>query len=97
ALQQVTSTKDALNGDAKLAEAKAAARQNLGTLNHITNAQRTDLEGQINQATTVDGVNTVKTNANTLDGAMNSLQGSINDKDATLRNQNYLDADESKR
>ncbi|MFH6264628.1 hyperosmolarity resistance protein Ebh [Staphylococcus aureus] len=97
ALQQVTSTKDALNGDAKLAEAKAAARQNLGTLNHITNAQRTALEGQINQATTVDGVNTVKTNANTLDGAMNSLQGSINDKDATLRNQNYLDADESKR
>ncbi len=97
ALQQVTSTKDALNGDAKLAEAKAVAKQNLGTLNHITNAQRTDLEGQINQATTVDGVNTVKTNANTLDGAMNSLQGSINDKDATLRNQNYLDADESKR
>ncbi|CAA4032220.1 cell wall associated fibronectin-binding protein [Staphylococcus aureus] len=86
-----------MNGDAKLAEAKAAAKQNLGTLNHITNAQRTDLEGQINQATTVDGVNTVKTNANTLDGAMNSLQGSINDKDATLRNQNYLDADESKR
>lgn len=97
ALQQVTSTKDALNGDAKLAEAKAAAKQNLGTLNHITNAQRTALEGQINQATTVDGVNTVKTNANTLDGAMNSLQGSINDKDATLRNQNYLDADEAKR
>lgn len=97
ALQQVTSTKDALNGDAKLAEAKAAAKQNLGTLNHITNAQRTALEGQINQATTVDGVNTVKTNANTLDGAMNSLQGAINDKDATLRNQNYLDADESKR
>mgnify|MGYP002718546207 CR=1 FL=1 len=97
ALQQVTSTKDALNGDAKLSEAKAAAKQNLGTLNHITNAQRTALEGQINQATTVDGVNTVKTNANTLDGAMNSLQGSINDKDATLRNQNYLDADESKR
>ncbi|MGT0202076.1 FIVAR domain-containing protein [Staphylococcus aureus] len=24
-------------------------------------------------------------------------EGSINDKDATLRNQNYLDADESKR
>lgn len=67
ALQQVTSTKDALNGDAKLAEAKAAAKQNLSTLNHITNAQRTALEGQINQATTVDGVNTVKTNANTLD------------------------------
>lgn len=94
---QVTSTKNALNGDAKLAEAKAAVKQNLGTLNHITNAQRTALEGQINQATTVEGVNTVKTNANTLDSAMNSLQGSINDKDATLRNQNYLDADESKR
>lgn len=97
ALQQVTSTKDALNGDAKLTEAKAAAKQNLGTLNHITNTQRTALEGQINHATTVDDVNTVKTNANALDGAMNRLQSSISDKDATLRNQNYLDADESKR
>ena len=47
--QQVTSTKDALNGDAKLSEAKAAAKQNLGTLNHITNAQTYCVEGQINR------------------------------------------------
>ena len=32
ALQQVTSTKDALNGDAKLAEAKAAAKTKLKAL-----------------------------------------------------------------
>ena len=39
---------------------KRQLEKNLSTLNHITNAQRTALEGQINQATTVDGVNTVK-------------------------------------
>ncbi|WP_337234407.1 hypothetical protein, partial [Staphylococcus epidermidis] len=35
ALQNVNSTKTALNGDAKLNEAKAAAKQTLGTLTHI--------------------------------------------------------------
>ncbi len=97
ALQQVTSTKDALNGDAKLSEAKAAAKQNLGTLNHITNAQRTALDNEITQATNVEGVNTVKAKAQQLDGAMGQLETSIRDKDTTLQSQNYQDADDAKR
>ncbi|HGL3550654.1 TPA: hyperosmolarity resistance protein Ebh, partial [Staphylococcus aureus] len=97
ALQQVTSTKDALNGDAKLNEAKAAAKQTLGTLTHINNAQRTALDNEITQATNVEGVNTVKAKAQQLDGAMGQLETSIRDKDTTLQSQNYQDADDAKR
>ncbi|HIA6710610.1 TPA: DUF1542 domain-containing protein, partial [Staphylococcus aureus] len=97
ALQNVNSTKTALNGDAKLNEAKAAAKQTLGTLTHINNAQRTALDNEITQATNVEGVNTVKAKAQQLDGVMGQLETSIRDKDTTLQSQNYQDADEAKR
>ncbi|CAA3862844.1 cell wall associated fibronectin-binding protein [Staphylococcus aureus] len=97
ALQNVNSTKTALNGDAKLNEAKAAAKQTLGTLTHINNAQRTALDNEITQATNVEGVNTVKAKAQQLDGAMGQLETSIRDKATTLQSQNYQDADDAKR
>ncbi|EGS81877.1 putative CRISPR-associated protein Csc2 [Staphylococcus aureus subsp. aureus 21235] len=97
ALQNVNSTKTALNGDAKLNEAKAAAKQTLGTLTHINNSQRTALDNEITQATNVEGVNTVKAKAQQLDGAMGQLETSIRDKDTTLQSQNYQDADDAKR
>ncbi len=97
ALQNVNSTKTALNGDAKLNEAKAAAKQMLGTLTHINNAQRNALDNEITQATNVEGVNTVKAKAQQLDGAMGQLETSIRDKDTTLQSQNYQDADDAKR
>ncbi|SGU04823.1 extracellular matrix binding protein [Staphylococcus aureus] len=97
ALQNVNSTKTALNGDAKLNEAKAAAKQTLGTLTHINNAQRNALDNEITQATNVEGVNTVKAKAQQLDGAMGQLETSIRDKDTTLQSQNYQDADDAKR
>ncbi len=97
ALQNVNSTKTALNGDAKLNEAKAAAKQTLGTLTHINNAQRTALDNEITQATNVEGVNTVKVKAQQLDGAMGQLETSIRDKDTTLQSQNYQDAADAKR
>lgn len=97
ALQNVNSTKTALNGDAKLNEAKVAAKQTLGTLTHINNAQRNALDNEITQATNVDGVNTVKAKAQQLDGAMGQLETSIRDKDTTLQSQNYQDADDAKR
>ncbi len=86
-----------MNGDAKLNEAKAAAKQTLGTLTHINNAQRTALDNEITQATNVEGVNTVKAKAQQLDGAMGQLETSIRDKDTTLQSQNYQDADDAKR
>ncbi|SQE61379.1 Putative Staphylococcal surface anchored protein [Staphylococcus aureus] len=97
ALQRVNNAKDALNGDAKLIAAQNAAKQHLGTLTHITTAQRNDLTNQISQATNLAGVESVKQNANSLDGAMGNLQTAINDKSGTLASQNFLDADEQKR
>ncbi|SUL68887.1 Erythrocyte membrane binding protein [Staphylococcus aureus] len=89
--------KNALNGDAKLIAAQNAAKQHLGTLTHITTAQRNDLTNQISQATNLAGVESVKQSANSLDGAMGNLQTAINDKSGTLASQNFLDADEQKR
>ncbi|WP_103144054.1 hyperosmolarity resistance protein Ebh [Staphylococcus aureus] len=97
ALQRVNNAKDALNGDAKLIAAQNAAKQHLGTLTHITTAQRNDLTNQISQATNLAGVESVKQSANSLDGAMGNLQTAINDKSGTLASQNFLDADEQKR
>ncbi|HAZ5223933.1 TPA: hypothetical protein J8C25_002852, partial [Staphylococcus aureus] len=94
ALQRVNTAKDALNGDAKLIAAQNAAKQHLGTLTHITTAQRNDLTNQISQATNLAGVESVKQSANSLDGAMGNLQTAINDKSGTLASQNFLDADE---
>ena len=93
----MNSTKTALNGDDKLNEAKVAAKQTLGTLTHINNAQRTALDNEITQATNVEGVNTVKDKAQQLDSAMGQLETSIRDKDTTLQSQNYQDADDAKR
>ncbi|MDF4062527.1 hyperosmolarity resistance protein Ebh [Staphylococcus aureus] len=97
ALQRVNTAKNALNGDAKLIAAQNAAKQHLGTLTHITTAQRNDLTNQISQATNLAGVESVKQSANSLDGAMGNLQTAINDKSGTLASQNFLDADEQKR
>ncbi len=77
ALQRVNTAKDAFNGDAKLIAAQNAAKQHLGTLTHITTAQRNDLTNQISQATNLAGVRSVKQSANSLDGAMGNLQTAI--------------------
>ena len=47
------------------------------------------------QAQNVAGVDTVKSSANTLNGAMGTLRNSIQDNTATKNGQNYLDATES--
>ncbi len=43
-------------------------------MTHLTTAQKTNLTNQINSGTTVAGVHTVQSNANTLDQAMNTLR-----------------------
>lgn len=80
ALNQVTTAKNALNGDANVRQAKSDAKANLGTLTHLNNAQKQDLTSQIEGATTVNGVNSVKTKAQDLDGAMQRLETAIANK-----------------
>ena len=97
ALNQVTTAKNALNGDANVRQAKSDAKANLGTLTHLNNAQKQDLTSQIEGATTVNGVNGVKTKAQDLDGAMQRLESAIANKDQTRASENYIDADPTKK
>ncbi|WP_415918579.1 DUF1542 domain-containing protein [Staphylococcus warneri] len=97
ALNQVTSTKDALNGDTNVQNAKNDANTNLDTLDHLNNAQTNTLRNQINHAATVAEVNEVKNKAQALNQAMSQLQQAIANKDQTLASQNYLDADSDKK
>ncbi|WP_424842390.1 hyperosmolarity resistance protein Ebh [Staphylococcus pasteuri] len=94
---KVSTAKDNLNGDAKVREAKADALNNLGTLNLLNDAQKAHLTNEINSASTVDGVNQVKTTAQNLNSAMQQLQQAIANKDETLNSQNYLDANTDKK
>ncbi|MEJ7425520.1 hypothetical protein, partial [Staphylococcus warneri] len=74
ALQRITNAQNELNGDHKINDAKTAAIQHLGTLNHLTTAQHNALENDINQATNLAGVEQVKLNADALNTSMGQLQ-----------------------
>ncbi|WP_180372055.1 GA module-containing protein, partial [Staphylococcus argenteus] len=76
ALQHVNTAKSALNGDARLNEAKNTAKQQLATMSHLTDAQKSNLTSQIERGTTVAGVQGIQANAGTLDQAMNQLRQS---------------------
>lgn len=95
ALSQVTNAKGALNGNHNLEQAKSNANTTINGLQHLTTAQKDKLKQQVQQAQNVAGVDTVKSSANTLNGAMGTLRNSIQDNAATKNGQNYLDATES--
>ncbi len=65
-MNQVNSAKNNLDGTRLLDEAKQTAKQQLNNMTHLTTAQKTNLTNQINSGTTVAGVHTVQSNANTL-------------------------------
>lgn len=96
AMNQVNSAKNNLDGTRLLDQAKQAAKQQLNNMTHLTPAQKTNLTNQINSGTTVAGVHTVQSNANTLDQAMNTLRQSIANKDATKASEDYVDANHDK-
>ncbi len=92
ALSQVANAKGALNGNHNLEQAKSNANTTINGLQHLTTAQKDKLKQQVQQAQNVAGVDTVKSSANTLNGAMGTLRNSIQDNTATKNGQNYLDA-----
>lgn len=94
ALSQVANAKGALNGNHNLEQAKSNANTTINGLQHLTTAQKDKLKQQVQQAQNVAGVDTVKSSANTLNGAMGTLRNSIQDNTATKNGQNYLDATE---
>ncbi|MGO4092526.1 hypothetical protein AB2980_20860, partial [Staphylococcus aureus] len=60
---QVSTTKNALNGNENLEAAKQQASQSLGSLDNLNNAQKQTVTDQINGAHTVDEANQIKQNA----------------------------------
>ncbi len=97
ALSTVTTTKQALNGDRKVTDAKNNANQTLSTLDNLNNAQKGAVTGNINQAHTVAEVTQAIQTAQELNTAMGNLKNSLNDKDTTLGSQNFADADSEKK
>lgn len=97
ATSAVTTNKNALNGDEKLAQSKTDAARAIDALSHLNNAQKADVKSKINAASNIAGVNTVKQQGTDLNTAMGNLQGAINDEQTTLNSQNYQDATPSKK
>ncbi len=65
-------------------------------MTHLSDAQKQSITGQIDSATQVTGVQSVKDNATNLDNAMNQLRNSIANKDDVKASQPYVDADRDK-
>ena len=97
ALTKVKDTNQALNGNQKLADAKQAAKTNLGTLDHLNDAQKQALTTQVEQAPDIASVNNVKQNAQNLNNAMTNLNNALQDKTETLNSINFTDADQAKK
>lgn len=97
ALTKVNDTNQALNGNQKLADAKQAAKTNLGTLDHLNDAQKQALTTQVEQVPDIATVNNVKQNAQNLNNAMTNLNNALQDKTETLNSINFTDADQAKK
>ncbi|WP_460994276.1 hypothetical protein, partial [Staphylococcus aureus] len=78
-----------LYGDTHLATAKTQAKDTLRQLTHLSDAQNQSITGQIDSATQLTGVQSVKDNATILDNAMNPLRNSIANKDNVKASQSY--------
>ena len=96
ALSTVTTTKQALNGDRKVTDAKTMQNQRLSTLDN-KQCTKSAVTGNINQAHTVAEVKQAIQTAQELNTAMGNLKNSLNDKDTTLGSQNFADADPEKK
>ncbi len=96
ATQRVNNAETGLNGDTNLATAKQQAKDALRQMTHLSDAQKQSITGQIDSATQVTGVQSVKDNATNLDNAMNQLRNSIANKDEVKASQPYVDADRDK-
>ncbi len=74
ATSAVTSNKNALNGDEKLAQSKTDAARAIDALPHLNNAQKADVKSKINAASNIAGVNTVKQQGTDLNTAIGNFK-----------------------
>ncbi len=94
--EEVKRTKDALDGNHRLEEAKQLAIAHLNTLNDLNDAQRQALTDTINHSPNINSVNQAKDKANTVNTAMTQLKQTIANYDNELHDGNYINADKDK-
>ncbi|MEU0601678.1 hypothetical protein ABZ484_26060 [Streptomyces sp. NPDC006393] len=96
ALKQLNDAKDALNGNSNVENAKQEAIEQINNAQDLNPAQKEALKQQVNLANTVNDVNQVKATTSNLDQAMSALKQGIADKDQTIADGNYTNANPDK-
>ncbi len=94
AYQDIQQTKQALNGDERVAEAKTQANQAIDQLNAINDSQHQSLVERVNQSNDLNEIQQIVDEATSLNTVMNQLQQTINDNEASTKNSgNYINAE----
>lgn len=93
ATQTVKNTKNALDGDHRLEEAKNNANQTITNLSNLNNVQKDAEKNLVNSASTLEQVQQNLQTAQQLDNAMGELQQSIANKDQVKADSKYLNED----
>ncbi|WP_422124956.1 DUF1542 domain-containing protein [Staphylococcus caprae] len=91
--QSVNTTRDALQGENKLARDQQAAVTEIRNLTSLNNPQKNTEIEKVNAATTRDNVRNILQEANTLNTAMHGLRESIRDQVDTKNNSKYINED----
>ena len=97
ATTQVNNAKNGLNGAENLRNAQNTAKQNLNTLSHLTNNQKSAISSQIDRAGHVSEVTAAKNAATELNTQMGNLEQAIHDQNTVKQSVNFTDADKAKR
>ncbi|MGC9652260.1 hypothetical protein ACO2FJ_09835 [Staphylococcus warneri] len=87
AINNVNQTKDALDGEERLDQAKTTATTALDGLSHLNQAQKARLTDNINHANHIADVEQLTQTANDLNQAMSDLQTGINNENDILNSQ----------
>lgn len=96
AATKVNETKAALNGAQNLIQAKEAAKNDIGQMNHLNQNQINALNDQVQQANDIAVVNALKDSATSLNTVMGQLKDSIANHNDVQQSVNYTDADTDK-
>ncbi len=91
--QRVNTTKNDLNGNDKLAEAKRDANTTIDGLTYLNEAQRNKAKENVGKASTKPNIASQLQDYNQLNTAMQALRNSVNDVNNVKANSNYINED----
>lgn len=92
-INKIDDAQNALNGQSRFDTAQKEALKELGTLNSLNQPQRKNVENNLNNASTLDGLAQQLQQAKELNNAMKTMRDSIQDQDQVRQSSNYTNAD----